>query len=68
MWKFFEPIAALAWFFSFLIVDAAIYYTLGGHLSPVPLIICLIIFVAGAMLTVLAEYQLFKHRNDKEHW
>ena len=68
MWKYFEPIAGLVWFFIIFAVDMVVYYSYGGHPSLLPAMICLVATLIVSIIVGMAEYEIFKHRNDKETW
>lgn len=52
----------------FILADLVIYYTTASGHSEVPFIIALIITIPATVVTGLACYESFKHRNDKEPW
>jgi len=55
-------------FLFFMVVDFFLYYAGRDHHSWVPFVLgCLLTAGAGA-LTVMATYETFIHRNDKEQW
>jgi hypothetical protein len=68
MWKYFEPIAELIWFFVILAVDVVVYYSYGGHPSIIPDVLCLVATLVVGVIVGMAEYEIYKHRNDKEAW
>jgi hypothetical protein len=68
MWKYFEPIALTIFFFAIFAVDAVLYYAVGRNHSPVPYIVCGIVTLLVGILAMMAEFETFKHRHDKESW
>lgn len=68
MWKYFEPISLAVWFFAILSVDAVVYYAQGRHHSLIPLFVCGAATIVVGIIAVMAMYETFKHRNDKEPW
>jgi hypothetical protein len=68
MWKYFAPVVELLSFFVILAIDAAAYYSSGRHLSLIPVIVCTAVTLTVGTIAGLAEYEIFKHRHDKETW
>jgi hypothetical protein len=52
----------------FILADLVLYYNATSGHSKVPFIAALVITVPATIITGLAAYQSFKHRNDKEPW
>jgi len=51
-----------------LLADFAIYYAIGKNHSKTPFIIGTAILVFYLVLTGVAAYQTYLHRNDSEKW
>lgn len=52
----------------FVLADLALYYYHAKGHSKVPFIVSLIITVPATILVLMATYQTYHHRNDKEAW
>lgn len=68
MWKYFMPFIMLGGVFVLAAFDAVIYYGQGKHHSIIPLIACGAVTLAASAIAIMATYETFKHRNDKEPW
>ncbi|HEY1835277.1 MAG TPA: hypothetical protein VGG13_00460 [Candidatus Saccharimonadales bacterium] len=68
MWKYFDPIAGVVFFFVIFSIDAVVYYSQGRHHSLIPLVICGAATVIVGVIAGMAIHEIFKHRNDKESW
>jgi hypothetical protein len=68
MAKYFEVITLFGIFICLAVTDLTIYYSYGRTHSLIPFYISLALTIVVGVMTVLALYEVFKHRNDKEPW
>jgi len=68
MAKYTEVLFYFLLFLALTIIDLALYYSWGPKHSLVPLFVSSALTIVVGVVTGLATYEVFKHRNDKEPW
>ncbi|HSX15294.1 MAG TPA: hypothetical protein VLF40_00735 [Candidatus Saccharimonadales bacterium] len=68
MGKYISPLMWFGTFVFFTVVDYFLYYAGRDHRSWVPLVLGCLLTAGVGVLTVMALYETFIHRNDKESW
>jgi archaellum biogenesis protein FlaJ (TadC family) len=68
MAKYFSLFASFIFFAFFMLADIILYNDNQLHYNLVLLCIFIALTVVAGIFTVMAIYETFKHRNDKESW
>jgi membrane-bound metal-dependent hydrolase YbcI (DUF457 family) len=68
MGKYAEVLAFFFFFLSLTLLDLVMYYSWSHRHSLVPLFISIALTIVVGIITGMAVYEVFKHRNDKESW
>jgi len=68
MAKYFSPLVSFIFFAFFMLADVIIYNDNKSHYNLVILCIFISLTIIAGIFTIMAIYETFKHRNDKEPW
>jgi len=68
MAKYFNLISYTVIFTFFILFDLVSYYGYGHNHSLVPFYLGVFVTVIVGIIAIMALYETFKHRNDKEPW
>ena len=68
MAKYFNLISYTVIFIFFILFDLVSYYGYGRNHSLVPFYLGVFVTVIVGIIAIMALYETFKHRNDKEPW